>query len=60
MTFTSPSWNPEWIWGVLIVVLGLAITYAIFQNRRRSARDVQRSEEGTKRLYEQESKRSQS
>jgi hypothetical protein len=57
MPFTSPEWNPEWTWAVLIVLLAAALAYGMMRNRQRTTRDVQRTDQATKDLYEKEDKR---
>lgn len=35
--FSSSVWNPEWIWGVALIVFGLVLAYATLHWKRRSS-----------------------
>jgi uncharacterized membrane-anchored protein YhcB (DUF1043 family) len=50
----STSWNPEWLYGVFIIVLGLAIGYGIMRNRSRTRVDKNVTERATEARYAQE------
>ena len=50
----ATAWNPEWLYGVFIVVLGLAIGYGIMRNRSRTKADKRATERATEARYEQE------
>jgi hypothetical protein len=49
--FTSPSWNPEWIWGVALIIFALFLAYATMQWRKRTARQKQIGDEAAKRNF---------
>ncbi len=49
MSFTST----EWLWAVMIVVLGVAIAYATLRGRRSRA-EKRMMEQATKRVYREE------
>jgi len=51
---TSPSWNPEWIWGIAVIVLGIAMAYGMMRARRRTPGEKQQTEAATRELYRQE------
>ena len=53
-TFTSPSWNPEWIWGVGLIVLGLVMAYATLKWRRRTPQQKRMGDEAAKRNFRSE------
>lgn len=52
----SPSLNPEWIWGIGIIVLGLVIAFTVMRNRRSRA-ERQISDGATTALYRDEDMR---
>jgi uncharacterized membrane-anchored protein YhcB (DUF1043 family) len=46
--------STEWLWGIGIVILGLAVGYALMRNRSRTAQDKLRTEAGTAANYRAE------
>ena len=49
--------STEWMWGIGIVVLGIAVAYALMRNRQRTPIDVTRAEAGTKDVYRAEQRK---
>ncbi|MCG6207194.1 hypothetical protein LPW26_21320 [Rhodopseudomonas sp. HC1] len=47
----------EWIWGIGIVILGLAIAYALMRNRQRTTAEKQLTEAATKANYRAEERK---
>lgn len=43
--------SPEWIWAILIALVGAGLAFGIMQNRARSARNVSITEDATEDLY---------
>jgi hypothetical protein len=54
---SSPHWNPEWIWGMAILILAGAIAYGMMRASRRSRSERARTDEATERLYREEDRR---
>ncbi|WP_205512505.1 hypothetical protein [Rhodopseudomonas sp. BR0M22] len=52
--------STEWMWGIGIVVLGLAIAYALMRNRTRSAAEKRMTDVVTKENYRAEDMRERS
>lgn len=50
----SPSLNPEWIWGIAIIVLGIALAYAVNRSGARSPAEKKRADEATLKNYREE------
>ncbi|MFZ5735696.1 hypothetical protein BJ123_11494 [Rhodopseudomonas thermotolerans] len=46
--------STEWLWGIGIIVLGIAIAYALMRNRTRSAAEKRTTERVTKENYRAE------
>lgn len=51
--------SPEWLWGFLIIGLGIALAYGIIRTRHRTPSEKLIRDEGTKRVYEEENKKPQ-
>ncbi len=51
--------SAEWLWGLLIIGLGIGIAYGIIQTRHRTPGKKRIRDEGTKRVYEEENKKPQ-
>ena len=51
--------SPEWIWGLLIVGLGVAIAYGIIQTRKLTRGEKRLRDVGTERIYDEENKKPQ-
>ncbi len=49
--------SPEWIWAILIALVGAAVAFGIMRNRQRTARDVRITDDATKQLYKEEDRR---
>uniref|UniRef100_Q07R21 Uncharacterized protein n=1 Tax=Rhodopseudomonas palustris (strain BisA53) TaxID=316055 RepID=Q07R21_RHOP5 len=43
--------SPEWIWGIAIVVLAIAVAYGLMRNSKRTAGDKRLTEAATKENY---------
>jgi hypothetical protein len=52
--FTSPIWNPEWIWGIGIIALGLTLACVMLFNRRRSAPEEALRDNITRKRYDEQ------
>jgi hypothetical protein len=50
----SPNLNPEWIWGIAIIVLGIALVYGIMRSRGRSRAEKNLTEQATLKNYREE------
>lgn len=50
----SPAWNPEWLYGVFIIALGIALAYGLMRNRSRTRAEKNLTEQATKARYQQE------
>lgn len=46
--------STEWLWGIGIIVLGIAIAYAVMRNRTRSTAEKQLTETVAKENYRAE------
>ncbi|MGX7745610.1 hypothetical protein [Rhodopseudomonas parapalustris] len=46
--------STEWIWGIGIIVLGIAVAYALMRNRTRSAAEKRTTDAVTKENYRAE------
>lgn len=46
--------STEWLWGIGMIVLGIAIAYAVMRNRTRSAAEKQMTETAAKQNYRTE------
>ena len=51
---SSSNLNPEWIWGVAIVILGIALAYAVTQSGRRSRAEKNQTDQATLKNYREE------
>lgn len=49
--FTSPAWNPEWIWGFGIIVLGAVLALTMFYARHLDSRQRAARDSATRRNY---------
>lgn len=49
--------STEWMWAIGIIVLGLAIAYAVMRNRGRTASQKRQTEIGTKDVYRAEQRK---
>jgi hypothetical protein len=49
--------STEWMWGIGIVILGLAIAYALMRNRTRTAGQKRQTEMATKDVYRAEQRK---
>jgi hypothetical protein len=43
--------SPEWIWGIAIVVLAVAVAYGVLRSRQRSASERATTERATREGY---------
>ncbi|EKS41459.1 hypothetical protein [Afipia broomeae] len=43
--------SPEWVWAILIALVGAALAFGIMRNRQRTAREVRMTEDVTESLY---------
>ena len=50
----SPSLNNEWIWGIAIIVLGIALAYGLNRSGGRSPPESKRADEATRKNYREE------
>jgi hypothetical protein len=55
-TFFSPNWNPEWIWGIAIVVLGIVLVCITVRAGKLSRAQRHGADAATKARYQEESK----
>jgi hypothetical protein len=55
----SSAWNPEWLYGVFIVALGLALAYGVMRNRSRTRAEKNLTEQATEARYRQEDQKQQ-
>lgn len=51
---SSPNLNPEWIWGVAIIILGITLAYGVIRSRGRSRAEKKVTDEATLRNYRDE------
>jgi hypothetical protein len=51
---SSPSLNPEWIWGIAIIVLGIALAYGLNRSGARSKAEKDRTNQATLKNYREE------
>lgn len=55
--FSSPIWNPEWIWGIGIIVLGIVLACVMLFNRRRSSASNALRDQQTKQRYDEQNRK---
>jgi hypothetical protein len=51
---SSPNLNPEWIWGVAIVILGITLAYAVIKSGKRSRAEKNLTDQATLKNYREE------
>lgn len=51
---SSPNFNPEWIWGIAIIALGIALAYGVIRSGKRTPAEKKASDEATLRNYRDE------
>lgn len=49
--------SPEWIWAILIALVGAALAFGIMQNRQRASSDVRMTEDTTENLYKKQDRK---
>jgi len=49
--------SPEWIWAILIALVGAALAFGIMRNRERTSSDVRMTEDATENLYKKEDRK---
>jgi hypothetical protein len=51
---SSPDLNPEWIFGIAIVILGIALAYGLIRSRGKSPAEKNVTDQATLRNYREE------
>jgi hypothetical protein len=51
---SSPDLNPEWIWGIAIVILGITLAYGLIRSRGKSPAEKNVTDQATLRNYREE------
>jgi hypothetical protein len=51
---SSPNLNPEWIWGVAIIILGIALAYGVMRSGQRTRAEKNLTDQATLKNYREE------
>ena len=51
---SSPNLNPEWLWGIAILVLGIVLAYGINRSKGRTRAEKNRTDQATLKNYREE------